>query len=267
VGNLEADRIRESIDVSLSARLECLEVFQEIDSTNDYLLAQTRPTAGFCRVVLAESQTAGRGRRGRSWLSPRYSGIYLSVAYTFAKSPRHLSSLTLASGIAVASVLERLGARDVALKWPNDIIAGDAKVGGILVESVATRNGGATIVAGVGLNVDLSLADRGSRESIAREQATDLNSCTQTLPDNSTLSIALIEGLINGIIQYEAEGFSRFVEEWSRLDWLIGRQIHAEVDGEEVNGMANGIAEDGALMLDTKNGIQRVASGSVRLAR
>jgi len=183
---LNAGHIRESINSRSATHLESLEVFDEIDSTNSYLLEQAPPSAGHYRVALAEHQTAGRGRQGRSRQSPRESGIYLSISYTFAETPEQLSSLTLAVGIGVAQTLEQLGVRRVALKWPNDIVVGNGKVGGILTEVVAGSIHRTTVVVGIGLNVDFSLSGNNIAVSGVFEKAADLKSCTTDLPDHST---------------------------------------------------------------------------------
>jgi BirA family biotin operon repressor/biotin-[acetyl-CoA-carboxylase] ligase len=263
--NFDADYIRASIKGSLSAHLDCVEVLQEIDSTNDYLLKMRSPSAGQARVAIAESQSAGRGRRGRSWQSPRDAGIYLSFAYTFAEVPANLSSLTLAVGISVVRSFEHLVTGGLALKWPNDIVADGGKVGGILTETVASRTGTATVVIGVGMNVDLSLADSTAGDSNLLKGATDLKSCTKELPNKGTICVALIESLFDCVARYEAKGFVPFLQQWRRLDWLLGRQV--EVNGGEMTGRANGIDDDGALIVNAGGENQRVISGSVRVIK
>jgi BirA family biotin operon repressor/biotin-[acetyl-CoA-carboxylase] ligase len=263
--NFDADYIRASIKGSLSTHLDCVEVFQKIDSTNDYLLNMRSPSAGQARVAIAESQSAGRGRRGKFWQSPRDSGIYLSFAYTFADIPANLSSLTLAVGISVVRSLEKLGIAGLALKWPNDIVADGGKVGGILTETVASRNAASAVVVGIGLNVDLSLADSIAGDLNYPEGATDLKSCTSKLPNKGTICIALIESLFECVVRYEAKGFAPFLQQWRRLDWLLGRQV--EVNGGEMTGTANGIDDDGALIVNAGGANQRVISGSVRVIK
>lgn len=260
---LDEDKIREAITDSHSACLDSMEVFSEIDSTSNYLLEQLCPSPGRFRVALAEHQTAGRGRFERTWHSAPSSGICLSMSYTFATRPRDLSSVTLAIGASLADALEGLGVRGIALKWPNDIIVAEGKVGGILTEVQSANPAGVTVVVGIGLNVDLRHAD--SLPDIDR--AADIASCCDQLPSRSAISAILITSLLNAITKFEAGGFAPFFDTWQRFDWLRGQQISVELPGELVPGVAQGIDIDGTLILETEAGKRRIVSGSVRLGR
>ena len=152
---LDADQVRGPLSEALDGRLEALDVFDEIESTNSYLLAEPAPAAGCIRVALADHQTAGRGRRGRRWVSPPAACICLSLSYTFTTPPRDFPAATIAVGIGVARSLESLGLRGVGLKWPNDVVIRDGKLGGILTEVHTSGPGLLTVVVGVGINVDL----------------------------------------------------------------------------------------------------------------
>ena len=141
-------------------------VLDNVPSTNTWLLEQPAPAAGAAEVLLALHQTAGRGRRGRTWRAPRGSGLCLSVAWTFDAMPANAPALTLALGVAAARALESIGLGEAMLKWPNDIVWQDRKLGGILVESATTPAHAFRVVAGVGINLRLpesfSLADERS---------------------------------------------------------------------------------------------------------
>lgn len=153
---LDSDVIRRSLDEATARRLEILEVFSEIDSTNTYLMQQPGPFPGQVRVAVTDNQTAGRGRHGRTWQSPAGSGLCLSMAYSFASSPADFPALTLAIGLGAISALQSLGVGGVQLKWPNDLIVMNGKLGGILTEAQTQSAGAVTVVTGIGLNVDLS---------------------------------------------------------------------------------------------------------------
>ncbi len=129
-------------------------MFTELDSTNRHLLA-TPPPVGALNVCIAEYQTAGRGRRGRGWNVPLGGGICLSAGWQFAGMPAELAALTLAVGVVVRRVLKRIAGLEIALKWPNDLVFDERKLGGILLELAAEAHGGAHVVAGIGLNVAL----------------------------------------------------------------------------------------------------------------
>jgi BirA family biotin operon repressor/biotin-[acetyl-CoA-carboxylase] ligase len=155
MSRLDAEAIRASLGDHVLRRLERIEAFAAIESTNSYLMQEDPPAPGGFHVALTDNQTAGRGRHGRTWQSPPGAGLCLSVAYTFAAQPRNLSALTLAVGLGLIDALDRLGIGGIALKWPNDLIARDSNLGGILTESQALGGESGRVVSGVGRNVDL----------------------------------------------------------------------------------------------------------------
>ncbi|RLA29690.1 MAG: biotin--[acetyl-CoA-carboxylase] ligase [Gammaproteobacteria bacterium] len=259
---LNADRIRASVSKRPRARLDSLEVFSEIDSTNKYLLEQPAPVPGRFAVALAEHQTAGRGRFNRNWYSAPAASLCLSMSYTFANQPRDIASLTLAIGAGVAETLERLGIGGIGLKWPNDIVIADGKVGGILCEVQPVNSEGVTVVVGIGLNVDLRQAD-GLVSRIGR--IADMASGCDELPSKSEIAAVLTECLFNTMEQFAAEGFAPLIDTWRRFDWLRGQQITIELTEERIPGIAQGIDIDGTLILETESGRQRIGSGSVQL--
>lgn len=263
IGLLDAEGIRAPISGILLDHLDLLEVFAEIESTNSYLLDEPAPPPGRIRVALAERQTAGRGRMDRKWHSPGASGLCLSMAYTFHSTPKFLPCLALAIGVGVVRSLENLGARGIGLKWPNDLIFRDGKLGGILTEVRPACGNEATIVTGVGINHDLRGNPEAARITSRLGHVSDLASCMDELPSRSAVSSALIEGLFNTVAEFEAEGFSNFAEAWEKYDWLRGQRISVDLVDSRVTGVCQGIEADGALILQTENGRQRVTSGSV----
>ncbi|MDX1406051.1 MAG: biotin--[acetyl-CoA-carboxylase] ligase [Woeseiaceae bacterium] len=255
------ESVRELIDLRWLDGLLQLEVFGELDSTNSYLLQQPRPAAGRWRVAIAERQTRGRGRRGRVWVSPPSSGLYLSLAFSFAAVPRDLPSLSLAAGVGIARYLEKIGTNDVGVKWPNDIVARNGKLGGILSEVHTLRGAGLTIVVGVGLNLDFGNGGPAIQSSLGK--AVDLASCCEVMPSRSKLAAGVIAALIDALQRFETEGFSNFHETWRRYDWLRGRQVAVERNATTNAGIADGVDTDGALLLNEDGQIRRITSGSV----
>jgi BirA family biotin operon repressor/biotin-[acetyl-CoA-carboxylase] ligase len=262
---LDVNQIRQPISDLPRARLDLLEVFAELESTNSYLLEQVAPPPGRFRVVLAEHQTAGRGRMDRVWHSPPSSGLCMSMSYTFAEAPKNLPSVTLAIGVGLAEALKKLGFSGVGLKWPNDLVVCDGKLGGILTEVRSTSAKAMTIVVGVGINVDLGCSPGASRITSSIGYASDLASCLADLPSRSVISAGMIEGLFNTLAAFEDEGFDRFYAAWERFDWLRGQRVSVETAGGAQRGVCQGIDIDGALLLRTELGQKRIISGSIKL--
>ena len=259
---IEAGALRAALEPRVAARLERLEVFTELGSTNRHLLAAP-PPVGKLDVCVAEFQTAGRGRRGRRWNVPLGAGVCLSAGWQFADTPADLAALTLAVGVVVRRVLKRVAALDIELKWPNDLVWDERKLGGILLELSAEAQGGAHVVAGIGLNVALppellpSLSDwpRG-----AVDLATALG---RDAPSRTALTAALVNALAELFADYPATGFAGYRRDWRGGDFLRGRTVRLDDAAGPVTGTALGIDADGALLIETAAGVRRVIAGDV----
>jgi BirA family biotin operon repressor/biotin-[acetyl-CoA-carboxylase] ligase len=237
---LDATAIRSALE---DPRLP-LEIRFLVDSSNTQLALSRRPEHR-AQVLLAEAQSAGRGRRGRAWRSPPGSGIYLSLAWRFE------------SGLAAASVLRELGADSVGLKWPNDLWAGEAKLGGILIDISGTAEGPCEAIIGLGLNVDLGLAD-------GIDQAwTDLTRLGLDM-DRNVLAAALINRLIEFCARFDRQGFAQFASLWRQFDLLHGRGVRVEsARGPATEGRADGVDEQGRLALVTEAGRGWISQGEL----
>lgn len=262
---LDADLIHRSLSDIARRDLDSLDVLDVVPSTNTWLMQQPHE-AGRFRAVLAEHQTAGRGRNSRRWFSPPQAGLCLSLSYTFARSPANISCLTLAAGVAVTRALDAIGARDLQLKWPNDIYAGDAKLGGILVDAQSTPGGHITLVCGVGINVDLSIVTSEEPLPLSEYTITDLHSHARQLPGRSKIAAAIIDRLVKSFNVFAKDGLEPFRADWNRLDWLKNKQVHVELPDGSLAGTADGIDANGALRVLTEHGRRRVYTGTVRLA-
>ena len=263
MSGLDAGAIQRRLSVETIARLDDLEAFSSIASTNTHLLAQPPPAPGRFRVAIADHQTSGRGRHDRRWFSPPGSGLYLSLSYTFAAMPAQLPGLTLALGVGIITALARLGIDGVSLKWPNDIVARDGKLGGILTEVQSGSGDTVTVVTGIGLNINLpERVDFGSESGWAHRPV-DLNTIVDKPPGRELLAGSIIESLYAIFVQFEALGFNEFVDAWRRHDWLMDREITVDLPDTQITGVAAGVDEDGALLLDRPTGRTRIVSGSI----
>ncbi len=259
----DVEVLRSSLSPETLSGLELLQVFPEIDSTNRYLLDQPAPPPGRFHAVLADYQTEGRGRMGRSWRAPRSTSICLSIAYAFRSPPRNLPSLSLAIGVAIVGVLRELQVSTVALKWPNDIVVGEAKLAGILIEARGAASTNPATVIGLGLNVDLAGT---SDKDLAPDRTgpiTDLGRCVDVLPERSALVVLLIDAICHALRRFDAEGFIAFLDGWNHCDWLRGQHTIVETATGRIAGAADGVDEDGALLLLTHEGRRSVRSGSI----
>jgi BirA family biotin operon repressor/biotin-[acetyl-CoA-carboxylase] ligase len=264
---IDGAAVRGSLGKAVTARLEAFDAFDEIDSTNSYLMQQPGPAPGRVHVAITDNQTSGRGRHGRTWRSPPGSGLCLSLAYTFAQQPEHLAALTLGIGLGVAEVLDEMGVPGVQLKWPNDLVAGDGKLGGILTETRASRAGRITVVTGLGLNIDLGQRPDPGKDSYWATQAAELANLGPRVPERNALAARLVEGLCAVFTDFETDGFRPFARRWAERDWLLGRELVVETRGSRVSGVGAGIGDDGALLVDDGDGvISRVTSGTVARA-
>ncbi len=265
--NLDPDAIRHSIGEAAAARLASFDAFSEIESTNSFLMQQNGPPPGRMTVAVTDNQTMGRGRHGRTWQSPPGSGLCLSLAYTFQVPPANLPALTLAIGLGVIEALENEGVGGVQLKWPNDLMAADGKLGGILTESQSQAAGAVTIVTGVGLNMNLGEISDFELDMGSARRVADLAGFANVLPKHDDLAARLIDSLCATFVDFEADGFERYAQRWVERDWLFGREVVIDTPQSQVMGMGAGIAEDGALLVDTGEGaVCRITSGSVVLA-
>lgn len=262
---LDVGKIRRDLPDGASDLLAAIEVHEEIDSTNARLLAAGSPPEGRALACLAEFQQSGRGRRGRRWLSPPGSGVCLSVAWQFDRPPLRFASLGLVVGLAVRGALKELGVSRAMLKWPNDLVVEDRKLGGVLVEMRAEGNGPSLAVVGVGVNyrlgqdVDAAVVESGGLPP------TDLAAAIgeDDTPDRNTVASAMLSALVRRIEAFGREGPGDLAGEWRDADALAGRAVSVDLGGERVTGLAAGIDDDGALRVERESGTMRVTAGDV----
>ena len=263
---LDATMLRARLSPSAAAAYAAIEIVDAIDSTNSELLRRTTPTAGIA-ALFAERQSGGRGRQGRVWASPPGANLYLSLARRFDGGLARLGGLSLAIGVAVAESLQALGATDVRVKWPNDLVVddGDAvrKLGGILIEG-GMQDGGARAVIGLGLNLRMP-AD--AADAIDQPW-TDLHArLGDTLPSRNAIAAAILTTAADALERFDAEGLAPFLPRFAALDALSGADITATIGMRTVEGIACGLTEDGALRLRTGDGEMALRAGEVSVRR
>ncbi len=260
---LDAPAIRAALPAPASASVGGLELHWEIDSTSSEIQRRTA-TLPDLSMILAETQSAGRGRRGRSWLSPPGLNIYLSCLKRFDAGFAALSGLSLAVGVIVMRTLAALGIQGAGLKWPNDVLSDDGKVAGILVELSGEYQGPCAAIIGVGLNVRLTPALREQ----AGQPVNDLASLSGGIaPDRNRVAAALIGALAEGLLQFEREGFAAFTGEYALHDLLRGKALRVQGAQGSLDGVGAGVDARGALLLQASDGLHGIDSADVSVRR
>jgi BirA family biotin operon repressor/biotin-[acetyl-CoA-carboxylase] ligase len=243
-----------------------LDIVEVTGSTNADLIARSRDGDDIAGVVLlAEHQTAGRGRGGRSWAGVRHGQIIMSVGVaTDGVHEQHWGLVPLLAGVAVVDTLSASGIR-AGLKWPNDVLAGNAKLAGILVELSGEYSGPCAAVIGVGLNIRLpdSVHER------AGQPVTDLAELTGGLPpDRNRAAAAVVAALTEGLLTFERHGFAAFAQEYAAHDLLRGQSLRILDPRGEYEAVGEGVDARGALRVRRADGSQvTVDSAEVSVRR
>ena len=239
-----------------------LDIRDTVDSTNSRLLERAAAGAPRGTVLAAEWQSGGRGRLGRAWHAGVGEALTFSLLWRFACGAGALSGLTLAVGVALARALAAAGAESVALKWPNDVLWRGAKLAGVLTELQGDALGPTAAVIGVGINVRLSEATRAR----IGQAAADLETACGVAPDRNRLLAGVLDELDRLLEVFGRTGFAPLRDEWQRHHTQQGRRVTITLpDGTRRSGRALGVAEDGALLLETRSGTHRFHSGEVSL--
>lgn len=232
-------------------------VFDEIDSTNDYLLThyRTLPIGSLC---LAESQTAGRGRRGRQWYSPISQNLYFSMLWRYdIASLAQISALSLAVAITIAEAFEQLGVADIQIKWPNDIYHQGKKMGGILIETRLDKQD-LYLVIGIGLNLAMPKVDN----AIVTQPWADL---ADYHFDRNQLASTLATRLQQTLIEYPHLPFNEYLDRWHKFDLFYQQPVKLLTEQGEIHGISQGINSQGELLLKQGTNITAFAIGEISL--
>ena len=240
-----------------------IEVEREIDSTNAALKRRALSEDIHGVALFAETQTAGRGRLGRVWVSPPKSNIYLSLGWRTGLEPLELAGLSLAVGCTIGEGLERNFGLKMQLKWPNDLYLGGKKCGGVLIDLVQSSNQDWTIVVGVGLNV--AMPNSGGND--IDQPWTDLGSHSAVPLTRNEVGGQLLGVLVPLLSSWQVGAFSQWRESWSRRDLMAGHQITVQQGNHSISGRADGVDQSGALRVVTNEGLTVVQSGEASMLR
>lgn len=236
---------------------------EKVGSTNDVVLGHMRKQPRSGTVCLAEEQSSGRGRRGRDWLSPLCGNFYGSIGWTFAGGIAAVEGLSLAVGVAVIRALRRYGMSSAQLKWPNDIVVGSAKLGGVLIELQAEAEGPCHVVIGLGLNLSLPQA---ASQMLGRP-VTDVASEVKAAVRRNELGGLLLDELFLLLGEYPQKGFSAVCEEWMSYDALRDADVDVSGLDRELSGIARGVDQHGSLRVQTAQGEVLLHGGEVSLRK
>lgn len=234
-------------------------VLPVVDSTNQYLLERIAELQSGDACV-AEYQQAGRGRRGRQWISPFGANLYLSMFWRLEQGPAAAMGLSLVIGIVMAEVLQGLGAQDVRVKWPNDLYLNDRKLAGILVELTGKTGDAAQLVIGAGIN----LAMRETNANAINQGWINLQEAGINI-DRNELAATLLNELRQSLCQFEIEGLTPFISRWHALDNFIDRPVKLLIGEQQIFGTARGIDQQGALLLEQNGVIKPFIGGEISL--
>ncbi|MFQ0970473.1 bifunctional biotin--[acetyl-CoA-carboxylase] ligase/biotin operon repressor BirA [Gilliamella sp. BG1] len=231
------------------------EILPIIDSTNQYLLDRIEQlTSGDCCV--AEFQSKARGRRGRKWFSPFGTNLYFSMYWRLEQGVAAAMGLSLVVGIVIADTLRALSGQDIKVKWPNDLYLNDQKLAGILVELAGKTGDCAHVVIGVGVNLTMTNPDT----NIVNQKWANLGNV-----DRNLLVAQVAKTLKSQLIEFEKHGLVPFIDDWNRLDNFVNRPVKLLIGDNIIRGIAKGINDQGALLLEQNGKIEAHIGGEISL--
>ncbi|MFA6014726.1 MAG: biotin--[acetyl-CoA-carboxylase] ligase [Gallionellaceae bacterium] len=256
---LDAQRITACLPEQHHLKIEILE---STPSSNTLLLQRATAGASSGSVLAVEWQAAGRGRFGRVWHAALGNSLTFSVLWRFQFGLSGLSGLSLVAGMALVRVLRKLGATDVGLKWPNDVVTSQGKLAGILIEAQGDMLGPSAVVIGMGLNLRLPL-------SLMRQidqPVSDLTHVLSRVPERNQLFALLLQELAGLLMQFGKHGFAPLRDEWESLHQYQNCPVKIlRPDGVQVTGIARGVTDGGALRIETQQGIEEFNAGEISL--
>lgn len=252
---------KEKIASLLDDDSSLVEVHSLIDSTNDYLMRRLPNQLSAGQVCLAEYQSAGRGRRGRQWISPFGSQIYLSMYWYLEQGLSAAMGLSLVTALAVSDAVKAHSDVQVQLKWPNDIYLDGVKLAGILIDLEGQALEPSHCVIGIGLN--LHMPEESGK--LIEQKWTDLQSHSHVDIDRSVLSAQLINCLRNRLQQYQQTGLTMMLDEWHANDAFLNKRVKLITGDRVTHGLCRGVNNQGALLLEVNGQVKPIYGGEVSL--
>lgn len=255
---LDKALITAGLDPASSRLAPVFDLRFSIDSTNAE--AARRAAQGEqSYLVLAEHQAQGRGRRGRSWVSPFGRNIYMSLLWPFQTGVAALEGLSLVCALVVVKALSRVGCNGFTVKWPNDVLFQQRKLAGILLEISGDVSGPCRVVIGIGINASMPA---GAGTAIDQPYS-DLAAVTGRVIDRNLLAAALINELVVALTEFQQHGFAPFRDQWMRLDAYAGLPVEIKAGNNSRVGVAAGVDLSGCLLLDTNEGRVTISGGEM----
>lgn len=248
---LDVKQIKAPLTVAQQQSIERIEILTSVDSTNSYLKnkleLQKRPVS----ICLAEQQTAGKGRLGRSWFSPFGANIYLSLSWKSDKDISELNGLSLVIGVAIMKALEKLGlSKGIGIKWPNDIYCQHQKLAGILIEIVAESHSHTRVIIGIGMNVNML----NQPQAAIDKDWTSIEHITQQYQNRNVIIGALLKAVLDELENIKQQPLAACLAEWKKYDVLYEKAITLSHQGNNISGVGKSINEQGHLLLLTNDG-------------
>lgn len=254
---------KEKISVNLDKQAPSVEVHSLLDSTNSYLMRRVPNQSKQGQVVVAEHQSAGRGRRGRQWISPFGSHIYMSMYWYLEQGMSAAMGLSVVTALSLSDAIKKLYSLDVELKWPNDIYLKGVKLAGILIDLEGQALEPCHSVIGIGLNVDMP---NKSAEKIDQPW-TDLQSHVNQPIDRNLLVATAVNSLMKRLAEHKANGITNMVDDWLERDVYFNKSVKLITGAKETIGVCRGINNQGALLLEVNNKITPIYGGEVSLRK
>ena len=251
---LDSNYLKENITALAPEHIQVMSI---IGSTNDEIKSQlaTLPKGYTC---FAEAQTKGRGRRGKTWVSPFGASLYMSIAWHFSGGYQSIAGLSLVVGLALKKALDELGIEGTQLKWPNDLYHSNKKLAGILVEVEGQVGSDAQAVIGLGLNIDLPAKLEGIDQAYI-----DLQNISSEKINRNKLAAHVTNSIHAALAQFETAGLAPFIEDWLAADLFLNQTVKLISGRHQVVGINKGINESGAILLEQDGKITAHHGGEI----
>ncbi len=261
---IDIDELVKLLTMAEVGNVNRISVFDEVDSTNNRLMEWDKVDSLHGRICIAEYQTSGRGRYGRSWISSGYKNLTISIAWRITRIANDFSSVSLAVGLAICFFLEELvGEGQIKLKWPNDIICPFGKLAGVLVETRIVSEGQNFTIIGIGLNVSATESDE-IRHKKNGYKIASLSQLSNRVFDRTELIARLIIRLNKTLDNFNAYGFSDFRDEWNKRDLYYNDQVISNIGKNNISGKGFGVDSVGAYCVRDSDGhLHKLVSGEM----